>query len=225
MTVRCAAVGLVFCAVSGLASSANASLINRGGGLIYDSDRNITWLSNANYGAGSAYDDGISNTDGRMTWASADAWAASLTYFDSVRGVTYDDWRLPSTPLLDASCSVQQGFSFGSGCTGSELGHLFSAELGGTAPISSSADPDLALFANLQDDGYWSNEFDATSAQVFNFLYGLQGPDQKALGSIPNTLGYFALAVRSGDVAAPEPAVAWLLGVGLVAGAWRARRR
>lgn len=37
--------------------SAQASLYDRGGGLIFDSDRNITWLQNANQGAGSIYDD------------------------------------------------------------------------------------------------------------------------------------------------------------------------
>lgn len=48
--------------------AAQAALIDRGGGLIYDTDLNITWLQNANYGAGSTYDD-IGNwgstTDGK----------------------------------------------------------------------------------------------------------------------------------------------------------------
>jgi hypothetical protein len=141
-----------------LSATARGELIDRGGGLIYDSDRNITWLANANHGAGSAYDDGFLNNDGKMTWQSAMDWAANLSYFDSVRGVTYDDWHLPTTLQPDPACSDQNpAFSSGTGCTGSDLGHMFYDELGGTAfaSILDSNDPDLALFSNISgDDGY-----------------------------------------------------------------------
>ncbi len=50
-------------------------------------DRNITWLGDANFGAGSAFDNGGNTTDGRMTWDNAVAWVDSLT----VGGFT--DWR------------------------------------------------------------------------------------------------------------------------------------
>jgi hypothetical protein len=205
--------------------AAQAALIDRGGGLIYDSDRDITWLADANAGAGSAFDDGFLATDGLMTWQSAVDWAAGFSYFDSERNVTLDDWRLPTTVQPDPACSQQEGggqFSAGANCTGSELGHLFYVELGGTAmnPISGSADPDLALFANVHDDGYWSQtQFDATFAWVLNYGYGLQAADQKVLG-------YYAWAVRDGDVAVvPVPGAAWLLGVAALAVAARARRR
>jgi hypothetical protein len=35
--------------------TANSALINRGNGLIYDEDRDITWLSDANYAVTSGY--------------------------------------------------------------------------------------------------------------------------------------------------------------------------
>src|SRR3989344_3407437 len=55
----------------------------------YDTALNITWLANANAGAGSIYDNGTSTTDGRMTWANARAWAISLNpYGSSITG-----WR------------------------------------------------------------------------------------------------------------------------------------
>ena len=78
--------------VLGLVGSANATLWDRGGGLIYDDVLNLSWLQNANYGAGSIYDNGDSNTDGKMTWANAVAWANQLVYGG------YEDWRLPITP-------------------------------------------------------------------------------------------------------------------------------
>jgi hypothetical protein len=37
---------------------------------VYDTDRDITWLANGNAGAGSVFDDGVSTTDGLMTWNS-----------------------------------------------------------------------------------------------------------------------------------------------------------
>jgi len=77
------------------AGSAQAALIDRGGGLIYDTTLNITWLQNANAAAGSSYDDGWSSTDGRTSFQSAQAFAANFSYFDPVNGVTYSDWRQP----------------------------------------------------------------------------------------------------------------------------------
>jgi hypothetical protein len=225
MFTRSASITFSTCVILTVATSAEAALLDRGGGLIYDSDLDITWLANANLGAGSSFDDGVLATDGAMTWQSAMNWVAALEYYDTVRAVTYDDWRLPATAQPDPTCSQQQGggaFSTGANCTGSELGHMFYTELGGVAyyPVSYSGDPDLALFMNLQSDGYWSErEFDATFAFVLNYEYGLQGSDNKSLG-------YFAWAVRDGDVAEiPAPPAAWLLATGLVALARHARRR
>ncbi len=79
-----AAVLLAFISIG----AAQAALVDRGGGLIYDDALDITWLQDANYGAGSAYDNGTSATDGLMTWDNALAWADNLSYFDPAAGVT-----------------------------------------------------------------------------------------------------------------------------------------
>src|SRR5688572_29847528 len=81
---------LLLCLSFGLTSTGNAVLIDRGGGLIYDTVLDITWLQDANYAQTSGFD-----ADGRMTWFEARDWANNLTYFDSVRNVTWTDWRLP----------------------------------------------------------------------------------------------------------------------------------
>jgi hypothetical protein len=75
---------------------AQASLIDRGNGLIYDDDLDITWLQYANYAG---------NT---MTWDEAVSWADNLVYEG------YTDWRLP-----DAD------YCTGYNCVTGELGHLF----------------------------------------------------------------------------------------------------
>ena len=48
------------------ATTAHAALVDRGGGLIYDTTLDITWLQNANVG-------------GSMTWAEASSWAANFS--------------------------------------------------------------------------------------------------------------------------------------------------
>ncbi len=98
-----------------MASGAQAALIDRGSGFIYDDVQDITW----------AQDVGINGTD---TWANQVAWAAGYSQTHSVYG-TFDDWRLPTTLQPDPSCSSQSGgHSYGYSCTGSEMGHLFNVD-------------------------------------------------------------------------------------------------
>jgi len=104
-----------------------ATLIDRGlfddglGGtmnLIYDDDLNVTWLGNANFGVGSAFDEGVPTLPGIMTWQNALDWADSLTVG------AFTDWRLsPAFPT----------FGGGVNCTDCEMGHLYYTELGNAA--------------------------------------------------------------------------------------------
>lgn len=78
-----------------------ADLHDRGGGLIYDDELDITWLQNVKQGAGTIYDEPQgtrpgTNNDGMMSWFRAMEWADNLEYYDSVRDVVWDDWRLPA---------------------------------------------------------------------------------------------------------------------------------
>lgn len=200
-----------------------AALINRGGGLIYDDVLNITWLQDASYAKTSGYD-----SDGQMDWYQATTWADSLTYFDSVRGVTYDDWRLPITVQPDLSCSQnEEGGSLGYGCTGSEMGHLYYVDLGGVAgtSLAEQHNANYSLFINVlhfeTNSAYWTSPGEPT-AWHFNFEDG-------GLGSRPpNSGGGYAWAVRDGDVAAvPEPSTyaMFLAGLGLVGLAVRPSRK
>lgn len=200
----------------GLSTAAHASLIDRGGGLIYDTDLDLTWLSDANVAAGSAFDDGTNTTDGRMSWVNAEAWAASLT----TGGVS--GWRLPFTADPDASCNGSG--PRGQNCTGSEMGHLFYVELGGDAnsSILNTGDPALlALFTNIQGQ-YWSG---TTEVGYPDYAWYFTFTDSGQNDAFKTTNFMHAWAVHDGDVAVvPAPGAAWLLGTGLlgfVANTWR----
>lgn len=241
----------------GISGAAQAALHDRGGGLIYDDVLDVTWLQDANYGAGSsydsfeyAYDDGSgynaipgSNGNGRMQWNNALNWAASLSYYDSVRDVTWGDWRLPHminlAPCLFYAAGGNCGFAVQP--LSGEMAHMFYVTLGnkssfnysGSTPISGGGLINTGPFINLQNGGYWYStptEFDYsnggyTPAWGFTMASGFQGGLTEDLGR----WGQHAWAVRDGDVgmtlAVPE-ADTWVMllaGLGLVG--YRAQRR
>jgi hypothetical protein len=190
--------GILACALlSGFAGTAQAMLADRGmvgsgaesAHMIYDTDRNITWLDVAS---------GLMSRAAAVDWAANGAWGG------------YNNWRLPTALNPDGSgpCS---GFE----CTGSEMGHLFYKELGGVAfsSISDVHNSNYDLFNNLQSSRYWSGtEIDPSTVWVFGNDFG----DQALLAGGGALL---ALAVRDGDVGAPStapiPAAAWLFGSAL----------
>jgi len=126
--------------VATLGITSNADLIDRGSGLIYDDVLDITWLQNANYAQTSGYD-----STGLMNWSQAMAWAVNLEYYDSVRQVTWTDWRLPHIlPVNGMSYdynnnpdgSSDNGYNIGASgsvypnSTGSEMGYMYYTNLG-----------------------------------------------------------------------------------------------
>ena len=218
-----------------MTGTAQAQLFDRGGGLIYDSTLNVTWLADANYAQTSGYD-----ADGRMNWNDAIAWVADLEYYDAVRNATYSDWRLPTlTDLGSPGCNYAFG---GTDCgynvdtASSELASLFYGALGNKAVVNSSGqqqldhglidDPnnpnDETLFSNLQSDYYWFGTPVAlsgnTSAWFFRFATGEQYQALAAASLMR------ALAVRDGDLApVPLPGAVWLFGAPLLG--WMVNRR
>ena len=207
-TLKTWASGIAMVALTG---AAQAALVNRGGGMIYDTTRNITWLADMNY-AGTSVHTGLGvNANGTMTWVAAHDWAINLVYGG------FSDWRLPTLNPSDTSCSdnfTPFGFPtqyFGFNCTGGELSGLFVTDLGNKAnesvlnQVGDTAEQiaNLALFSNVQSNFYWSGtEYapDRLSTWYFRTQNGYQHFFDVALA-------FYAVAVRPGDVAArvPEP--------------------
>jgi hypothetical protein len=67
-----------------VAPPTQATLFDRGNGLIYDDVLNVTWLQDTLYARTTGYDH-----DGHFTWYDAKNWVDTLVY------AGFDDWRLP----------------------------------------------------------------------------------------------------------------------------------
>ena len=213
--------------------TANAALLSRSGGqAYYDNVLNITWLANANLA--DTNDFGVTgiNGDGTMIWAKANEWIGAM---NAANYLGTNDWRLPEVNPLNGSSfnystsyngstdwgnnQSEQGTAF-AGSTASEMAHLFYNTLNNkdycdpllsTAGSCSGPQPGWGLsnvgpFSNLQPDFYWSGTTYApvpSTAWDFNFD-GYQNSNLK-------TLGFYAWAVRPGDIAlVPVPGAVWL---------------
>lgn len=208
--MRKSIIGAVCVYLAVVSFNATAALYDRGGGLIYDDVQDITWLQDASFGAGSPYDDNDSDgttDDGRMTDGNAYHWADSLSYYDAVRDVTWDDWRLPTG--LDWRLPVSL-------TPGNEMSHLYYVD------SVSSSEP--GLFVNVQPGWYWTGTLvNVPSLGLvrikFDFENGVDSAED-------DTYDYSAWAVRNGDVGAvPVPAAVWLFSSGLIGLIGLARRK
>jgi hypothetical protein len=209
----------------GLSTTTQATLIDRGNGMIYDTDQDLTWLQDANY----AYTSGYNDVDGLMTWHEATAWADGLVFGG------YDDWRLPALVIQDENFSdsgTDNGYNVNT--SNSELAYMFHVNLGnesrrkpdGTLNTESCladwenpgclqhTSADGVDILNLQFRPYWlGKEYDAP----YDYLSWLFSPNDGSQNPNHNDDYFHAWAVRSGDVVAsvPEPGTLMLMLAGL----------
>lgn len=202
---------LALCAFLGSVSLCSATLIDRGSGLIYDDVLDVTWLQDADYAQTSG-----ASPFGRMAWGEAEAWASSLSYTDTVRGTTWDDWRLPTTINAPSSNGYDPtGLS-------SELAFMYYVNLGYAANYGDQSSPEPSSsnynpFVNLHYRGYWSGTTADNPEQAWflHFHFGSQGFTSGGGDS------QYVWLLRDGDVGAavpasvPEPTSVALVGLGL----------
>ena len=163
-------------------------LIDRGHGLLYDVERDLTWLQDTNYAKTVGH-----SVDGQMTWDRAKGWVAHLHY----RGIT--GWRLPTALNQDGS-----GPCVGDDCPDSELGHLVFTAF-------RRPSPGLQLINWQPFSIYWtSTEASASEAFAFKMTGLKQGrlaknpwlEDPALGGAVPLTDLVLTWPVHDGDVAA-----------------------
>lgn len=189
-------------AILGFATFSNATLINNGGGLVYDTDLDITWYIAAPVSEG---------TINNGSWYTVTSWVDTLTLGATEVG----SWRLPTTPALEGEAYTNEG----------EMGHLYYDELLNSANELGGPLANKGPFEYLIAGGYWTGTEVAGNTNYawrFDFSKGKQyAPYTK------DTVDGLAIAVHSGNIkpiSAPEPANILLLGLGLV-GLTRVRRK
>jgi hypothetical protein len=218
---------------------AQATLFDRGGGLLYDDVLNVTFLQDANYAKTSGYDE-----DGLMDWTTANTWAADLDYGG------YSNWRLASVTPVSADWNYSYSSNgitdYGYNITSphSELSFMYYVNLGlkgyyspegiyrpdfgvfsnGTGSRSAGDQVNVGLVNNLKANFYWTGTTyvpsPANGAWFFDANSGYQHIDLQQNQ-------FHAWAVLDGDVvvAVPEPDIFASLLAGLAFLGVAAKRR
>lgn len=203
--------------VASLSSNfATAAFYDRGGGMIYDSTLNVTWLQDANYAYTSGYAAAHANGDvnsspantqanGAMGRDAAMAWADQLVYGG------YNDWRLPFGGGLPSTWHVEIGLLI------RELdscGFPQTCNYGANVSFSDAAGGGTKSFINVQHggtDSYWYSDVNSATGNAF-----VERIKEDAVYGSSLSQSNFAWAVRDGDVAAvPVPSTSLLFASGL----------
>jgi len=181
----------------------------------YYDRRGLTWLADARYGIGSSFDTADGGAaDGRMTFANARAWAASLSFGapNAAAG-----WQLPGGFTNPLACNSA---ICGPDNAAHNLGQMYYQFLGNLSSINGNLVSTNLLntgpFLGLDDSsGYWSNMVESNSEGFKAFAFALYNGYTTSLFTYTEL---HAWAVHGGDVgnavtAVPEPAsVSMLLG-------------
>jgi hypothetical protein len=186
------------------AGSANATLIDRGNGLIYDTALDITWMQNAHAGDN--------------MWEMARDLAASTTF----AGLT--GWRLPSVgpdysfevPFNPPPFDCSTGTAAQCAASGNELGYMYYYNLAGTPGPNKTGDQvaDGVVLYDIQGE-YWAGTL--AYPGEFSWSFGFNGGGLGFMTGGGNTASIWL--VRPGDVpqAIPEPSTTTLMALGLAA--------
>jgi hypothetical protein len=202
---------LAFTAALGFAGAADAGLINRGGGLIYDDVLDITWLQNANLAATETFGlstgvslgthpndtsgiNGVIYAGGYMNWPGALFWIDAM---NDANYLGYDDWRLPTVEPISASFNYNfsnngsTDYGYGITSPNSEMSYMYYENLGNKGYCT----PDNSNPNNCNEQSGWG----LTHTSFTDAVTGDSTPIQNLQNSV-----YW-----SGTEYAPYPNFAW----------------
>ena len=201
----------------------NATLTPQlGGDVLVDDDLGIMWLADMRLADSQTF--GLTTgigINGEMNWFTTNTWIAAMNAHNGGLGwLGFNDWQLPTTAVPDASCTpsgASQPAGTGTGCTGSDMGHLYYTEFGLSAGTNASTAAATAGFSNLATgEFYWSGTLDGVNGYDFSFGSGSQA-------TLGRGFTLFVVPVRTNTV--PVPAALWLFGSGLLGLVGMARRK
>lgn len=185
---------------------ADATLIDRGNGLVFDDVLDVTWLQDADLAGGTF------------------GFTAARSFVENLVFAGFDDWRLPSMDLNGDGIVMDCGSATELECRDNELGYMFYQNLNGAFGDDKTGnqvgDGGVTLL-DIQSIHWSGTDFlpDPNRAWAFSFFNGFQGSRAKGGGN-------FVWAVRPGDsLATPEPGTAVLLGLCLIAAFGFGRQR
>lgn len=180
--------------------NAHAALIDRGTGMIYDTELGITWMQDASYERTSGYSSGYMDAEEAQIWV------------DQLEFGGYSDWRLPNTlPVNSTTYNYTQSFNgtsdIGYNITSpnSEMAYMYYVNLGnlgyydksGNAPQENWGLRNTGPFINIQQVLYRSGTIaDEPYNPGYSWGFGFWGGDQEV---IHPTYSQGAWAVRDGD--------------------------
>ncbi len=182
------------CGIAGDGYTTHGLIPTQSDTIIYDSAQGLCWLSDANLAGdpvararvalASVNSDGSTpaiNPDGTMNYQTALNWVAALNKYNNGKGwLGHSNWQLPTTPLVDTTCTQYNNGNFGVQCTGSAMGHLYNVGLARTYP--DSVVPQFLSFVspffNLQSALYWTataGNGDPNGVTTFSFNTVING--------------------------------------------------
>ncbi|MET0027702.1 MAG: hypothetical protein ABW101_08700 [Candidatus Thiodiazotropha sp.] len=211
-----------------LVTNSQAALTDLGGGLVYDSSLDVTWLQDGRYIQNTYFADGIQ----AVSWAEANATVAGMTY----AGVS--GWRLPH---MGTSYDHPDNLDAYDSSLTNELGNLFYSSLGLSGYVDPNNvgqlpwDPDTVptptsdlvqeFFPSLNYLGIWTDTpvildgQETNSAWYFHFHFGQTHYDGQGG---PQTVW----AVHDGLVSpVPVPPALLLMGSGILLMGFASKKR
>ena len=164
---------LIVTVVTWLSVSAHAALINRGNGLIYDSDLNITWLQNANLASQLTFGVSGITSGGQMSWYVAQNYLAAM---NAAKYLGYSNWQLPQNLPVNGS-----GYNYNLSYDGSTDYAYNISGPGSAFPKSHSSELAYMYYVNLGNNGVYD-----TSGNMLK-VYGVTNPGPFInLAGLPN---------------------------------------
>jgi hypothetical protein len=200
-TLLLASMVLVF----GIASSVDATLWDRGGGLVYDDVLDITWSQQVNLAATQTFGVGGIDPFGRMSWDT------TIDYINAMNASSYlgfNDWRLPKTlPLNGVSYNYDLSYN-------GSTDHGYNMTTPGTAYAGSTASEMAYMYyVNLGNKGMFDldgNEPQTGWTEVPNASFESGGPG----GALVSFQNLFANGYWSETLSEYFPGTAWRFGFG-----------